>query len=72
MGVLSLLQDGQERFIGCWGRKCNEYERNYPSYKGQLLAVIHCIKKWEYIISYRPFEVHTDASALKYLTTMKN
>ena len=23
-------------------------------------------------MSYRPFEVHTDASALKYLTTMKN
>ena len=23
-------------------------------------------------MSYRPFEVHTDASVLKYLTTMKN
>ena len=71
-GVLSQVQDGQKRFLGCWGRKCNKYERNYPSYKGELLAVIQCIKKWEHILSYRPFEVHTNASALKYLTTMKN
>ena len=34
--------------------------------------MIQCIKKWKHILSYRPFEVHTDASALKYLTTMKN
>ena len=39
-GVLAQVQDGQERFLGCWGRKCNKYERNYPSYKGELLAVI--------------------------------
>ena len=34
--------------------------------------VIQCIKKSNHILSYCPFEVHTDASALKYLTTMKN
>ena len=41
-GVLSQVQEGEERFLGCWGRKCNKYERNYPSYKGELLAVIQC------------------------------
>ena len=71
-GVLSQVQNGQERFLGCWGRKCNQFERNYPSYKGELLAVIKCIKKWKHILSYQPFEVHTDASTLKYLTSMKN
>ena len=72
-GVLSHVQDRQERFLRCWGRKCNKYnKRNYPSYKGELLGVIQCIKKWKHILSYRPFEVHTDASALKYPTTMKN
>ena len=50
--VLSQVQNGQERFLGCWGRKCNQYERNYPSYKGELLAVIQCIKKWKHILSY--------------------
>ena len=71
-GVLSQVQDEQERFYGCWGKKCNKYEKNYPSYKRELLAVIHCIKKWKHILSYCPFEVHPDASAMKYLTTMKN
>ena len=71
-GVLSQVQDGKESFLGCCGGKCNKYERNYLSYKGELLAVIQCIKKWKHILSYHPFEVHTDASALKYITTMKN
>ena len=26
--VLSQVQDGRERFLGCWGRKCNKYEKN--------------------------------------------
>ena len=34
--------------------------------------MIQCIKKLKHILSHRSFEVHTDASALKYLTTMKN
>ena len=34
--------------------------------------MIQCIKKLKHILSYCLFEVHTDASALKYLTTMKN
>ena len=29
-------------------------------------------KKWKHILSYCLFAVHTDASTLKYLTTMKN
>ena len=72
MGVLSQVLDGKERFLGCWGKKCNKYKRNYPIYKGELLAVIQCMKKWKHILSYRPFEVHTDASTPKYLTTIKN
>ena len=34
--------------------------------------MIQCIKKWKYILSYCPIEVHTDTSALKYLTSMNN
>ena len=69
-GILSQNQEGEEKFIECWGRKCNQYERNYPSYKGELL--IQCIKKWEHILRYRPFEIYADASALKYIDSMKN
>ena len=48
------------------------YEWTYPSYKGELLAVIQCFKEWKYILSYCPFQDLTDASTLKYLMTMKN
>ena len=71
-GILSQIQEGEERFLGCWGRKCSSYEQNYPSYKGELLAVVCCAKKWRHILSYRPFEIYTDASALLHLSTMKN
>ena len=67
--VLSQVQDGQERFLRCWGRKYNKYMQNYPSYKGELLAVI---QKLKHILRCCPFEVHTDASALNYMTYMKN
>ena len=70
--VLSQVQDEQERFLRCWGRKYNKYMQNYPSYKGDLLAVIQCIKKLKHILRCCPFEVHTDASALNYMTYMKN
>jgi len=45
-GVLSQKQEGVERFLGCWGRKCNRYERHYSSAKGELLALVKCMKKW--------------------------
>ena len=32
-GVLSQKEEGMERFLGCWGRKCNKYERHYSSAK---------------------------------------
>ena len=38
----------------------------------QYIHMIQRIKTWKHILSYCPFEVHTNAYALKYLTTMKN
>ena len=29
--VLSQVQDGQEQYLSCWGRKCNKYEKNYQA-----------------------------------------
>ena len=54
------------------GKEVQQVQEEHPSYKASFLAVIQCIKKWKHILNYRPFKVHTDASALKYLTTMKN
>ena len=70
-GILSQVQDGKERLIGATARKCSRYERNYPSVKGELSALIHAVRKWEHILRYRPFIVNTDSQALKYLTNLK-
>ena len=47
-----MLFQVQERFLGCWGRKCNKYEWNYSSFKGELLAVIQC--------TYKEMETYTE------------
>ena len=71
-GVLSQKQEGVERFIGCFGRKCNTYEKHYPSMKGELLALVKSMARWKHILQYRPpFLVYTDASSLKYIVSMK-
>ena len=54
IAVLSQKQDGVEYFLACWGRKCNRYERHYSSAKGELLAFVKCMKKWEHILKYQP------------------
>ena len=71
-GVLSQVQDGKEWFLGCCGRNFNKYELNYPSYKGKLYSCDPVFQEMEAYLRYQPFEVHIDASALKYLTTIKN
>ena len=72
-GVLSQKQEGVERFLGCWEQKCNRYERHYSSAKGELFALVKCMKKWEHILKYRPpFLVYTDAASLKYIVNLKS
>ena len=53
-GVLSQKQDGVERFIACFGRKCNVYEKHYPSMKGELLALVKSMARWKHILQNRP------------------
>ena len=70
-GVLSQVQEGQERMIATAARKCSVHERNYGSVKGELAAVIFCFRKWEHILRYRKFVLVTDSQALRYLRTLK-
>ena len=70
-GVLSQIQEGLERFIAAHGRKCSKHEANYPSTKGELAAVMACLRKWDHILKYKKFMLVTDSKALKYLKTLK-
>ena len=72
-GVLSQKQEGVDFFLGCWGRKCNRYERHYSSAKGELLALVKCMKKLENILKSRPpFLVYMNAASLKYIVNLKS
>ena len=69
--ILSQKQEGKERFIGAAGRKTTKYEKNYHSCKGELAAIIYGLRKFEHILKFRKFIIHTDSKALTYLQTMK-
>ena len=62
--ILSQQQNGKERFIAAAERKTTRYERNYHSAKGELSAIIYRLRKFEYILRYKKFIIHTDSSAL--------
>lgn len=69
--VLSQVQSGQERFLACFAKKNSPAERNYPSMKGELLAIILALRKFEHILRAKKFLIRTDNSPLKYLHNTK-
>ena len=69
--TLSQVQNGQERLIHAGGRKCSAGESNYPSYKGELCALVSAIKRLDHYLSLTPFVVRTDNSALRWLVNLK-
>ena len=70
-GILSQMQNGQERFIACCASKNNAAQASYPSHKGELLAVVTALQKFEHLLQMRQFLLRTDSSCLTHLSTMK-
>ena len=70
--VLSQIQDGKEKFIACASSKNSPAQAAYPSFKGELLAIVVGIKKFEHMLQCRKFLLRTDASAMKYLETLRD
>ena len=70
-GVLSQVQNGEEKVI-CYGaRKLTKRERNYSSNKGEILAVITFLKQWKYYLKHQRFILRTDHEALRWIKTME-
>ena len=63
--VLSQIQNGEEKLINCTSKVCNVSEQNYPSWKGELCALIHAFKRFNYILRFKPFLVRTDSTCLQ-------
>ena len=70
-GVLSQVQNGAERFIGCYTKSCDSAQSNYSLFKGKLLAVILGLSKFEHILRMKHFLIRTDSSAITFLTSMR-
>ena len=69
--VLSQVQQGQERMIAAGGRKCNLAERHYPSWKGEMMALVTGIRKWDHLLGARCFKVCTDSSPLTHMLSLR-
>ncbi|WP_416879508.1 reverse transcriptase domain-containing protein [Litorimonas sp.] len=70
--ILTQPQQGKERFIAAQGRGTRGAEPDYPSWKGEMLALIYGLSKYEHILRFRPFRVQTDSTYLTHLYTIRN
>ena len=69
-GVLSQIQDGQERVIAYGARRLLPRERSYASTKGELLAVIFFLQYYKYYLLHRLFILRTDNRALTWIRSL--
>ncbi|MCP3665486.1 MAG: hypothetical protein GY696_23820 [Gammaproteobacteria bacterium] len=53
------------------GRKTTDAELRYPSWKGEVSAIVFGIRKYHHIPSYKKFIINMDSSALKQLKSLK-
>ena len=68
--VLSQVQDGTERLIGCVAKKCSKAESAYSSFKGEMSAVILGLRKFEHILRCKHFIIRTDSMSVVSLKRM--
>lgn len=47
------------------------YERNYPTYDLELVAVVFALKIWQHYLNGEHYEIFMDHKSLKYFFTLK-
>ena len=65
--ILGQIQNNREVAIAYGGRKLNPAERNYSATEREALAVVAAIKHFQPYLYGRPFIVHTDHNALRWI-----
>jgi hypothetical protein len=58
--------------IAYTSRKVNATERNYPTHKQELLAIVHALKTWRYYLDGTHSIVYTDHATLRPFPTQPN
>ena len=70
-GVLSQIQNGQERVIAYGSRVLSKPERNYCVTRKELLAVVVYLKHYKQYLYGRHVQVRTDHGALRWLMNFR-
>eukprot|EP00775_Hariotina_reticulata_P001887 gene1887-biopygen3371 len=74
-GIAAVLHqraaDNTEYLVGCASRSLNQSERNYPAWKGEMLAAVWGVKMFRPYLHAGEFFLHTDHRALLWLLTHK-
>jgi hypothetical protein len=71
-GVLSQVQDGQERVITYCSKTLNKAERNNCVTRRELLAIVRTVKHFPKFLYGQKFHLRTDHSALTCFMNFKN
>ena len=69
--VLSQVQNGQEKVIGCYSKCFNKAERRYCTKRKEFVAVVSSIKHWHHCLYGRHFKVHSDHGSLRWIINLK-
>ena len=64
--------DGKECIVACISRSLNKHERNYASYKGEMLGAVWAVKALDYYLKGSRFTLVTDHAPLLFLMTNDN
>ena len=71
--VLTQVQgDNREHLIGCVAHKTTKGQSNYPSWKGELAALVLGLRKWEHILRYKKFIVRSDSQSIRDVRKLKD
>jgi len=71
-GVLSQVQDGEERVISFGSKALSRPERNYCVTRRELLAIVVFLKKYRHYVGGSRVRVRTDHGSLRWLCNFKN
>jgi DNA-binding IscR family transcriptional regulator len=63
-GVLSQVEDRQERVTACYSKTANEAERNYCATRRELLTIVRILEHFHTYLYGQEFHLKSDHSAL--------
>ena len=70
-GILSQVQDGEERVIAYASRAMNKHEQKYCVTRQELLAAVYFIKYFKNYLYGRPFTLRVDHAAIQWIRNFK-